>query len=80
MTWVLRTLFVLIAATLALQIFPLSLSPPEFRGAALAALLAAVGLALERLGRKAELAVLSGAMIGSVTPIVWRAPTRKSAA
>jgi len=64
MTWILRTLFILFAAALSFQMFPLSLNPPELRGAALAAVLSAAGLLLEFLGRRVEVRVLSGAMVG----------------
>ncbi len=77
MTWILRTLLLLFAAALSFQIFPFSQSPPEFRGAALAALLVAAGLILEFLGRKAEVRVLAAAMAGLVCgagagALLWR--------
>jgi uncharacterized protein YacL len=64
MTWILRALFLLFASALSFQMFPPSMNPPDFRGAALAALLCAAGLALEFVGRKAEVRILAGAMIG----------------
>jgi len=77
MTWILRTLFILFAAALSFQMFPLSLDPPELRGAALAAVLAAAGLLLEFLGRRVDVRVLAGAMAGlacgaGAGALLWR--------
>jgi uncharacterized protein YacL len=77
MVWILRTLFILFAVSLSFQMFPFSLQPPDLRGAALAAALCGAGLVLEFLGRKAEVRVLAGAMIGlacgaGAGALLWR--------
>jgi uncharacterized protein YacL len=64
MTWILRTLFILFAAVLSLQVFPLSLEPVELRGALLAVSICAAGFLLEFLGRRAEVRALAGVLAG----------------
>ncbi|HEU5179281.1 MAG TPA: hypothetical protein VFW45_00695, partial [Candidatus Polarisedimenticolia bacterium] len=65
MQWILRTIFIVFALALALQIFPLSSNPPDFRGFAAAALLCGAGFLLETLARRVEIRVLAGAALGA---------------
>ena len=77
MQWILRAFFLIFALTLAIQVFPPSLSPPDLRWLALAGTLAAIGLGLEALARRVEARILGGALLGisagaAVGAFLWR--------
>ena len=65
MQWILRSIFIVFALALALQIFPPSMNPADFRGFAAAALLCGAGFLLETLARRVEIRILAGAALGA---------------
>jgi len=64
MAWTLRVLLAAFAFSLSFQVHPPSLDPVDLRGFWLGAALTAIGLGLEALGRRLEIRVLAGALVG----------------
>jgi len=77
MQWILRAFFLLFALVVSIQVFPPSLSPPDLRFLAVAALVAGVGLGLEAMARHVEARVLAGTLLGlcagaAVGAFLWK--------